>query len=412
MENYGKSDREKAVAISYFSGPEADTEKEEILSETCRAFLEAIPVIVFIKNDNFRYVFANKAARNYLKKNKEEIIGKTDFDLMPGKAATACRKSDVKALETGKVVIGEEHIGDKIFETIKLLVKLNNGKFGIAGLVKDISENIKAREKAEKVDREKTEFIGIASHQLKNPLSGMILAIDMILKGKIGRIKNEQKIHLRGVRADIKKMSDLIDTLLNISRIETGALVVKPQYLPLHKILDATLDELKPRIENKKLKLEKSYARNLPPAIKLDEKILSNALMNIICNSIKYTPKNGKIKVETYRQKDSRFIIAVSDTGPGIPKELQPKIFTRLFRASDMLGAKGDRGSGLGLYIAKGLISIAGGRIWFESPALSPSAARLDLPEAKRARFEKGKLKKNKGTIFYVSFPLSGMRAK
>ncbi len=163
-----------------------------------------------------------------------------------------------------------------------------------------------------------------------------------------------------------------------------GTFVVEPETISLPTILDTILEEFAKQITTKKLTITKSIDAKLPK-VSADPKLLDIIMQNIIGNAIEYSNEKGKVDIKiSFDAKN--YTLSVSDTGIGIPKKDKDKIFTKLFR-SDNAKVHAAGGNGLGLYLVKTIISKTGGKIWFES--------------------EEGK-----GTTFFVSFPLSGMKKK
>jgi PAS domain S-box-containing protein len=241
----------------------------------------------------------------------------------------------------------------------------------IFGVSRDISEQ-------KKTERAKTEFVSLASHQLRTPLQSAGFALEGMMSGMAGKLSDEQTEYTKDVYQDIKFMTDVVSRLLNVSRIEMGTFTEEPQKIDLKKFLDETVRGLAPLAKARTIKLASEYANDLPQTIEIDQGIFRNIIQNLISNAIKYTPAYGRIALGA-RADDSKIVITVADNGPGVPEELQPKLFTKMFRAHEMFSQEAES-SGLGLYIAKLFTESLGGKIWFES-------------------------KPGKGTTFYVSLP-------
>lgn len=267
-------------------------------------------------------------------------------------------------------------------------VALNNKLIGMIAVFRDITHE-------KEVDRAKTEFVSLASHQLRTPLSAINWYTEMLLDGDAGKVNKEQRHYLEEIYHGNKRMVDLVNALLNTSRIDLGTFAVDPKLTNVVDISKTVLLELKPQILERKLELVETYSSEIP-AMKADPKLLKIILQNLLSNAVKYTPEGGKVSLTidvTYhtvfhnlgKQKDG-IIATISDTGYGIPKTQQNKIFTKLFRA-DNVREKDTEGTGLGLYIVKSIVEQSGGKIWFES-------------------------EENKGTTFYVQLPLIGMKKK
>ena len=187
-------------------------------------------------------------------------------------------------------------------------------------------------------------------------------------------------------------MLDLVNALLDVSRIELGTMPISPEPLDLSEIAKSVLMEHKPQIDSKKLHIEEKYQEGLEK-FNADRKIMRMIFENLISNAIKYTPNEGNIIVELSREAATPeeatnpsgwMSIKVSDNGIGIPPEQQDKVFDKMFRA-DNVKELDVSGSGLGLYILKSVIDGVGGKIYFTSEL-------------------------NKGSVFFVKLPASGMQ--
>jgi signal transduction histidine kinase len=228
--------------------------------------------------------------------------------------------------------------------------------------------------KSQELDRAKTEFVGLASHQLRTPLTAVSWYAEMLLGKDVGKMNPKQEEYLKEIYAGNQRMIDLVDDLLNTSRIDMGTLKIKPEIVNLADVMASTLSEFSSQISQKNLSIEKKISRNLP-LIKIDPEHLGIVFQNIISNAVKYTAPKGKIMVEMRRQ-NSHVLVKIADNGWGIPAVQQKKIFTKLFRA-DNVRKRDTEGTGLGLYIARAIVRKARGKIWFES-------------------------KENQGTTFYI----------
>ncbi|MFZ3043680.1 MAG: MASE3 domain-containing protein [Minisyncoccia bacterium] len=244
------------------------------------------------------------------------------------------------------------------------------------------------------VDKAKSEFISFASHQLRTPLTSIGLSLDMLLHHIDEVPTKEQKKYLRIAFDGAKDMGDIVETLLNISRIQMGTLVIDTEPTDLGKFSDKILQNVAIAMKSREIRVKKKYDKSLP-AIKIDQRLLKIILENLVSNAMKYSPVGSTILVEIEKKgKDAR--IAVSDTGDGIPKDQQEKIFEKLFRVQTDGKVKG---TGLGLYIVKAAVDQYGGRVWCESP----SSRAFATPNGRNRAH---------GTTFFVTIPLVGMTTR
>lgn len=240
-----------------------------------------------------------------------------------------------------------------------------------------------ALRKAQAIDKAKTEFVLLASHQLRTPLSTVSWYTEMLLAGDAGKLNAEQKKYLDEIYAGNRKMAELVNALLNVARMELGTLVTESEPTDVARLVQSVADEQRPQIDEKKIKLSLFFEKNIP-LLQADQKLLRIVVQNLLSNAVKYTPRNGKIHLSLSSYDKRSVLLKICDNGCGIPKNQQGKIFTELFRA-DNVRERGTDGTGLGLYITKSITELSGGKIWFESA-------------------------ENKGSVFYVILPLEGIK--
>jgi PAS domain S-box-containing protein len=214
------------------------------------------------------------------------------------------------------------------------------------------------------IDHAKTEFVSLASHQLRTPLSAIRWYSEMLIKEMGGSLTETQKSYLQEVYGANLRMIELVNALLNVSRIDMGTVQSDPEKLALEPIVKSVLGELYPRIMEKKLTVKEEYAADIPDTW-FDPKQMRMIFQNLLSNAVKYTPGGGSIGV-IIRTEGENLFFSISDSGIGIPKEQQPQIFNKLFRA-DNAREVDTTGTGLGLYIIKSIIEKAHGSLRFES---------------------------------------------
>lgn len=232
------------------------------------------------------------------------------------------------------------------------------------------------------VDRAKTEFVSLASHQLRTPLSTVNWYTEMLLAGDAGELNAQQRKYLDEVYASNQRMVELVNALLDVSCLELGTFVIDPQTVDVKKLAESVIAEQMPQIGFKNMAFSFSCAEDVS-FMRADPKLVRMVMQNILSNAVKYTPPEGKISMLLTRANRKDILLRVTDTGYGIPDNQKEKICTKFFRA-DNVRSKDTDGTGLGLYIVKSVIENAGGKIWFTSSA------------------EEGK----SGTTFYAILPI------
>lgn len=212
-------------------------------------------------------------------------------------------------------------------------------------------------------DKLKTEFISVASHQLRTPLSAINVYSRMLDDGLAGPLNSEQTDFVGSILSSVDRMNQLISTLLNITRIEAGGVNVKVKALNLHELAQSILHENQPAAEAKGL----TVINHIKPvgSLNSDELLIKEVYANLLSNAIKYTPAGGTITVRL-NADGNRTVYAVEDTGYGIPVAAQAYIFTKFYRADNIL-SEDVSGTGLGLYLTKTIAESLNGDLWFES---------------------------------------------
>ena len=213
------------------------------------------------------------------------------------------------------------------------------------------------------MDKQKTEFISIASHQLRAPIASLKGYPSMILEGSYGPIPEKVSDVVRRIYQSSQSLAVIIDDFLNLSRIERGKIEFSFEIGDMRNVIKEAFDTTRPTAKEKGLALH----LELPDEkceINMDSDKIKQMCINIINNSIKYTPK-GSVSV-TLIKKGRKAILRVSDTGIGIPKKEMPNLFKKFHRLSNANGAN-IKGTGLGLYLAKEIVKAHKGKIWCDS---------------------------------------------
>jgi signal transduction histidine kinase/CRP-like cAMP-binding protein len=226
----------------------------------------------------------------------------------------------------------------------------------------DMKELEEANRRLVELDRLRTHFLAIASHDLKAPLAVVQSYLGVLLGGFVGELTDRQREMLSRSSTRIKELLNLINDLLDATRIEAGQIVQEMREIELPPVVEAALENIRSQAEEKGLKLEVALPEGLGP-VRASARRLEQVLTNLLHNAIKFTPQGGEVRLEVEDRGD-HLEVAVRDTSVGIPPEELPRVFEEFYRGK---GAEG-KGAGLGLAIARKIVEAHGGRIWAESP--------------------------------------------
>ncbi len=281
-------------------------------------------------------------------------------------------------------------------ENVRYVVAFTLVLFTILGyqLIKSVKREIQAREliqrqkeqlesanmRLKELDKQKTEFVSFATHQLRSPLASMKGYASLILDGDLGKMDDKVRDAVKTVFASASTLSNVVDDYLNISRIELGTMKYDMKKIDFKDLLKGVIAEQKPNIEAKGLVFIESLNQQDTYMVNVDPDKFKQVLMNIVDNSIKYTP-SGSLTLSLVKKSDT-VVFEVSDTGVGIDPRVMPKLFQKFSRAPDASEVN-IHGTGLGLFIARQIIEAHGGRIWAESAGAGKGAQfYVEIPKA------------------------------
>lgn len=222
----------------------------------------------------------------------------------------------------------------------------------------------RTNKKLRDLDETKDEFISMASHQLRTPLTSVKGYMSMVLEGDAGKITKQQRELLNQAFVSSQRMVYLIADLLNVSRLKTGKFVIEAHSTNLAEVIEGEIGQLKETAKVRRIEINYEKPEDFP-TLALDETKIRQVIMNFADNAIYYTPSGGKVKVELSEDK-SNVYFKVKDNGFGVPRADQAHLFTKFYRASNARKARPD-GTGLGLFMAKKVIDAQGGSLLFES---------------------------------------------
>ena len=382
-----ESEQAKIATLNILEDVEQEKEKSQALAADLEKFKLAVDNAsdhIVITDREGIVVYGNLAMENITGYSIKEVVGKKMAILWKVPMPQEFYEKFWDTIKNKKKVfvgdIKNRRKNGEIYDakiSVSPIIDASGQVVFFVGIERDIT-------KEKEVDKAKTEFVSLASHQLRTPLSAINWYAEMLLAGDAGKLNDDQKKFVDEIYRGNQRMVDLVNALLNVSRLELGTFIVEPKPCQITEIADSVLEEIKPQIKTRKQKMTKEYDVDFP-IMQLDEKLIRIVLQNLLTNAVKYTPEAGSVKLEIRRKTKTTEII-VSDTGLGIPKAQQNKIFSKLFRA-DNVRSSDVEGTGLGLYIVKAIVDQSGGTIKFES-------------------------EENKGTKFVVTLPIKGMTKK
>lgn len=365
-------------------------EKLKEQRDIAKAIVSSMGEGLLVLGTDYKIKLINPAAEKLLETSEKEAVGQEWAEF--GKAYIGDmpipfeKRSAVISLKKGSLKITsitDDHYyvtrSGRKFPVVAITAPLVHDS-KVMGIVKVFHDASKEKD----IDRMKTEFISLASHQLRTPLSAIKWFIELLSESKSGQLSEEQQKYITNIAFSTERMIDLVNSLLNISRIESGRIMVEPKATDLLKLVKETVGELKRKMEKRKIKFIISAHETLP-MINVDPKLIGHVYTNLIDNAIKYTKDEGEVSV-FISKKDNEIVSQVSDNGYGIPIAEQGKLFQKFYRGSNIVKHVTE-GTGLGLYLVKAIVTSSGGRIWYKS--------------------EDGK-----GTTFWFSLPVTGMMAK
>lgn len=243
--------------------------------------------------------------------------------------------------------------------------EIQNFNFTLQARVEEATHKLRhANERLKSLDETKDDFISMASHQLRTPLTSIKGYLSMVLEGDAGKLTPMQKEMLGQAFFSSQRMVYIIADLLNVSRLKTGKFIIEPSKINLAEVIAEELVQVEEMAASKQLTLQYDKPKDFPDLM-LDETKIRQVIMNFVDNAIYYTPSGGHITVRLLN-KPSTLELRVEDNGIGVPKHEQPHLFTKFYRAGNARKARPD-GTGLGLFMAKKVIVAQGGSILFAS---------------------------------------------
>lgn len=354
---------------------------EQIDTAKNQAILESIADGVIVADAENQITLANLPAGSILGITRGDLIGKSinEFLGLYGQSQHSWLSTikewakDADRLEQWTYIDEQLPIEDKVVSVHLSPVLAGKQFFGTVSIFRDITKEVE-------LDRLKSEFVSTVSHELRTPMTSIKGYVDLMLMGAAGQMSNPQTRYLQVIKNNAERLHMLVNDLLDISRIETGKTTLDLRPVDIAQLVEQVVEtHLRGRIqhENKLISVITDTPPNLP-LVNIDHARITQVLTNLLDNAFNYTSADGEIRVIA-RENGNYVYISVNDTGIGISKEDQTKIFDRFYRAEDEIVQKVS-GTGLGLAIVRSLVEMHNGQLTVESSPGVGSTFTFNLP--------------------------------
>ena len=349
-----------------------------------------------------RIVLLNRTAAELFGYTREELMGQTVEVLVPQVLRGAHRQHRTqyskqpatRPMGTGLRLEGRRKDRSTFPVEISLSPTKSEGGLGVTAIIRDITERLNMEDRlrameekyvralesrnreSEEANRLKTEFLRNVSHELRSPLQTVIGFAELLTEENAGPLTEKQKCFVGHIQADARHVLDLVNDLLDLSKIEAGRFELQLETFHIGPVIDEACSSIRPRATAKSLDIQTEVS--IPGAVLADRLRFKQILYNLLSNAVKFTPVGGKVRVEAAPR--NRFAeISISDTGTGIPEDKHQAVFDKFYQLRPATGGRSE-GTGLGLAITKRLIEEHGGTIWLKSKPGGGSCFTFTLP--------------------------------
>jgi PAS domain S-box-containing protein len=340
-----------------------------------QAIIDGSPACIYVRDVHHRYIHVNQKCANLVHLTKEQLLGKTDDEFFPREIAEMWQIHDREILATGQAGEWEEvslqEDGLHTFLSVKFpLFNTSGVPYAVCGISTDITER--------RLGQRRDEFISMASHELKTPLTSLLAYTDL-LRLLLEREGSQQAIqYVSKMESQFEKLTRLIADLLDISKVQAGKLMFAEELVVVDDLVHEVVENVQLTTPRHRIVIEGTTACELIG----DKDRLGQVVINLLSNAIKYSPQAETVLVNMAHTPEE-ITVSVQDFGIGIPPHSLEKVFERFYRLSSNM-EKGFPGLGIGLYIAHQIVSHYGGRIWVESVEGQGSTFSFSLPLKRR----------------------------
>ena len=360
--------------VELFSGISEEKRRMELI-------LHSIADGVFTVDRACRIINFNPAAEKITGWKEEEVVGQLCSDVLGAETEGGQRLCEgscpllraisgeaVQPHQGKEVISGKDGRKIVVAQSVAPLYGRNREVIGAVSVFRDIS-------KEEELDRMKSEFVSMVSHELRSPLASINASLDLLLKSNLDKATQREMLEI--IRSQSARLNDFVKEVLDVSRLEAGEIRLYRQPVTLVPLIRRAVRTFEARAEGHRFEIRVQEGL---PFVFADESKVEFVLNNLLENAVNYSPRGGIITVEAWKQTDGDVVITVADEGVGIAPEHQERIFDRFYRV-DTGNSHGIYGHGLGLYIARKLVEAQGGRIWVESEVGVGSRFSFTLPK-------------------------------
>ncbi len=350
-------------------------------AEFLRSFFDASPDLVFYRDQNGEFLSCNRAMEILTGRTEKELIHLTPKDIYPEETAKSILDTDRDTLISNTGVTYEQwirHPNNKLscFEIRKVpYYDRVNKRHCIMGFGRDITERKRYQEVIEKNSRDKSTLMATISHELRTPLNGIIGLSRILLEGELSE---QQREYLKTINISAVSLGHIFSDIIDLEKIDSRRIELFRSEIEFSQLISNISHFANLMADQKKIKFSIKYDDNLPDFVFVDNARLSQILWNLVNNAVKFTPSGGEISLKVERRDHDHYAFILKDTGIGIKKSEQRKIFAMFYQSENSQGKKA-QGSGIGLAISKRIARLMGGDLTVESELNQGSTFTLTI---------------------------------